>query len=199
MPSAIVAQLGCMNLEQPLSLFALSTDDGLCAPTIDRKSSVFFQVNETAQKTLQEIRPDVWTLPLNLPDGTHEWVEMQRFQAHTQNLEIGHMTETGLRVERYTPQLLTYRFASAGFHGTLVIMENEVAGTVRHEGVQYEIGGLECKGIDTGYSVLYAIADAINPPAFNCGVEEVERGLRPARTRTFSGTAWPAIQCNVMH
>lgn len=178
-PSAVVAQSGCVEMEQPLSLFALAADDGLCSPTFDRNSSVFFQVNETAQRTLQELRPDVWTLPLNLPDGTHEWVEMHRFQAHTQDLEIGHMTETGLRVERYTPQLLTYRFTSAGFHGTLVIMEDEVAGTVRHGGVQYEIGGLECEGIDTGYSVLYAIADAVNPPAFNCGMEEVEQGLKP--------------------
>ncbi|MDG1381227.1 MAG: M12 family metallo-peptidase, partial [Flavobacteriales bacterium] len=97
---------------------------------------------------------------------------------HTVDFEIGHMTKDGVRTERYTPQLLTYRFGTAGFNGTLVIMEDEIAGTLRHKGVQYEIGGLECNQTATELHVIFDISDAINPPEFHCGMDEAEKNLR---------------------
>ncbi len=173
----LIAQTGCTEIEEPLALFTVSEDNVACYPTHQPHSTLVLTINKSVQRTIQTVLPDLWTLPLTLPDGTHEWVEMHRFLAHTDDFEIGHMTKDGLRTERYTPQLLTYRFATDGFNGTLVLMKDEIAGTVRHNGIQYELGGLECAQTPSAYYVLYAIADAIDPPAFNCGMEDIERRI----------------------
>ena len=137
--AALHSQQGCIEITEPLALFIAADDpDGLCSPTLHKESALFLTTNEIVKSKLQTTRPDLWTLAVSLPDGTHEWVEMHRFLAHTVDFEIGHMTKDGVRTERYTPQLLTYRFGTAGFNGTLVIMEDEIAGTLRHKGVQYE-------------------------------------------------------------
>ena len=172
-----MAQTGCVELEEPLGLLLPSFDDVDCRPTVQAESTVLLKLDDEAYRKIQNTRPDLWTLALTLPDGTHEWVEMHRFKVHNPDFEIGHMTSEGLKVERYAPQLLTYRLGTAGFHGTFVIMADEIAGTLRHDGIQYELGGLECDGSDTGYYALYTIADAINPPAFDCGMEDIERRL----------------------
>jgi len=177
--AALHSQQGCIEITEPLALFIAADDhDGLCSPTLHKESALFLTTNEIVKSKLQTTRPDLWTLAVSLPDGTHEWVEMHRFLAHTVDFEIGHMTKDGVRTERYTPQLLTYRFGTAGFNGTLVIMEDEIAGTLRHKGVQYEIGGLECNQTATELHVLFDISDAINPPAFHCGMDEAEKNLR---------------------
>ena len=175
--TALQGQLGCIEIEESLGLFTASPENGECPPTFHEESVIYFKVNKDAQNKLQTMRPDLWNFALTLPDGTHEHVEMHRFLAHTADFEIGHMTKDGVIIERYAPKLLTYRFGTAGFNGTLVLMENEIAGTVRHEGVQYEIGGLECDESTSELLVLFDIADAIIPPAFQCGVEEVERRI----------------------
>lgn len=174
---ASMAQTGCVEFEEPLGLFLPSSDDVDCRPTVLAESTLLLAIDPEVHRKIQNTRPDLWTLALTLPDGTHEWVEMHRFKVHKPDFEIGHMTSEGLKIERYSPQLLTYRFGTAGFHGTLVIMADEIAGTLRHAGIQYELGGLECDGSDTGYYALYAIADAITPPAFECGMEDIERRL----------------------
>ena len=176
--SSVQGQFGCIEMEEPLGLFTAAVTDGLCSPTFHEESVIYLTVNKDAKNKLQAVRPDLWNLAITLPDGTHEHVEMHRFLSHTDDFEIGHMTKDGVIIERYAPKLLTYRFGTAGFNGTLVIMENEIAGTVRHEGVQYEIGGLECEEPTRELLVLFDIADAINPPAFQCGVEEVERRIK---------------------
>lgn len=173
----LLAQTGCVEWVEPTALFSVHDENLPCRPTHSMSNSLGLSVNEGILTAIQENRPDYWIWALTLPDGTHDWVEMQRFQAYSSDLEIGHMTQKGVRIERYTPTLLTYRLSTQGYHGTLVIMPNEIAGTIRHAGIQYELGGLECDKAATNWHVLYAIADAIDPPEFSCGMEEIEQEL----------------------
>lgn len=171
------SQSGCVTWPDPAALFQVSNEDVSCYPTHRPASSVILQVNPFIASRLKAERPDYWELPLTLPGGHHEIVELQRFQAYKEDLEIGHMTSKGVRVERYTPRLLSYRFSSAGFTGSLIILDDEIVGTVRFEGIQYELGALECPDTQTNALVLYATADAVNPPSFSCGMETVQENI----------------------
>jgi len=164
---------GCVTWQAAAALFNVSDTSPSCIPTNRASSSVVLNAQPKVWQRLQEERPDFWELPLTLPDGTHEVLELHKVKAYTDDLEIGHMTESGVRAERYIPRLLSYRIGTAGFHGTVIFLDEQIVGAVRHAGVQYELGGLECDGAPTGQFVLYAISDAVNPPAFNCGVETV--------------------------
>ena len=108
---------------------------------------------------------------MTFPGGAHTTVILHEFKAYRSDLEIGHMTKDGLRTELYTPRLLSYRIANEDIHGSIVFLDGQIAGAIRYQGVQYELGGLECDGRETGLFVLYATADALFTPAFECGLE----------------------------
>jgi len=170
-------QSGCVTWLEPAALFQVSSEEFSCYPTHRSESSAILEVDQVIASRLKTERPDYWELPFTLPSGHHEIVELQRFQAYTEDLEIGHMTSKGVRVERYTPRLLSYQFASAGYSGSLIVLDDEIVGAVRFEGIQYELGALECPESSTNALVLYATADAVNPPSFSCGVESVQENI----------------------
>ena len=182
---------GCGAWYNPTPLFQVEHDIP-CLPTFRRDASVAFAADAEIMARLQDERPSYWELPLTFPGGAHERVVLHDFKAYREGLEIGHMTKDGLRVEAYTPQLLSYRIANEDIRGTIVIMGDEIAGAVRYQGVQYELGGLACEGRPTGLFVLYETADAIDAPAFECGVDALAEtvvtpqpmGLPPSQPET---------------
>ena len=162
---------GCASWYDPAAIFQVHQQAVPCVPTHDASSSIVFSVDKQVWNALQAERPAYWELPLTFPGGTHTTVILHEFRAYRSDLEIGHMTKDGLRTELYTPRLLSYRIANDDIHGSIVFMEGQIAGAIRYQGVQYELGGLECDGRGTDLFVLYATADALYTPAFECGLE----------------------------
>ena len=130
-----------------------------------------FSADKQVWSALQAERPAYWELPLTFPGGAHTTIILHEFKAYRADLEIGHMTKDGLRTQLYAPRLLSYRIANDDIHGTIVFMEGQIAGAIRYQGVQYELGGLEMRCRETDLFVLYATADALYTPAFECGLE----------------------------
>lgn len=182
---------GCGAWYDPTALFQVE-QDAPCVPTHARESSVVFSIDPEVLIQLKNERPSYWELPFTFPGGAHTQLILHDFKAYRPDLEIGHMTKDGLRVEAYTPKLLSYRIANEDVRGTLVFMGDEIVGAIRYKGVQYELNGLECDGRATGLIVAYATSDAINPPAFECGLETLAEqahapqpmGLPPAQPET---------------
>ena len=162
---------GCASWYDPAAIFQVHQQEVPCLPTHQSASSVVFEADSTVWSALEDERPVYWEVPLTFPGGAHKKVILHSFQAYRSDLEIGHMTKDGLRTERYTPRLLSYRIANDDIHGTVVFLDGQVAGAIRYKGVQYELGGLECDGRATGLFVLYATADALIKPTFECGLE----------------------------
>ena len=165
------APTGCASWYDPTSLFQVHQPDATCLPTHKAESSVVFDADQTVWNALEAERPAYWELPLTFPGGAHTTIILHEFKAYRPDLEIGHMTANGVRTQRYTPRLLSYRIANDDIHGSLVFLDGQVAGAIRYQGVQYELGGLECNERETGLFVLYATADALFTPAFECGLE----------------------------
>ena len=155
---------GCVTWQTPAALFNVSDTEPSCIPTHRASSSVVLNAQASIWERLRAERPDFWELPMTLPDGTHDVLELHKTKAYTEDLVIGHMTATGLRTERYTPRLMSYKIGTAGFYGTLIFLDEQIVGTVRHAGIQYELGGLECDEKPTGQFVLYATSDAVSTP-----------------------------------
>ena len=179
-PVAGVAQVptGCASWYDPTALFQVHQQDAPCLPTHKAESSVVFDANQEVWSALEAERPAYWEVPLTFPGGAHKTVILHEFKAYLPDLEIGHMTADGVRTERYTPRLLSYRIANDDIHGSLVFLDGQVAGAIRYQGVQYELGGLECDRSETGLFVLYATADALVTPAFECGLETLAEQVR---------------------
>jgi hypothetical protein len=177
----------CVELDEPISLFSVSSSPAACSPTLKPESNIFLELNQEALDRIEANRPDVFEWPITFPSGEHLLLELHRFEVHSNDFEIGHMTQRGSRTERYQPKLLSYRFVTAGTRGTLVISNDEPYGVVRRDGVQYEIAALQC---DEDAPVTYAmfnVADAVIETPFSCGMEELEEiGDRSRRTPTFS-------------
>lgn len=162
---------GCASWYEPAAIFQVHQQKVSCLPTHQSGSSMVFDADSSVWNALENERPVYWEVPLTFPGGAHKKVILHAFQAYQSDLEIGHMTKHGLRTERYTPRLLSYRIANDDIHGTVVFLDGQVAGAIRYQGVQYELGGLECDGRGTGLFVLYATADAVLKPTFECGLE----------------------------
>ena len=162
---------GCASWYEPAAIFQVHQQEVSCLPTHQSASSMVFDADSSVWNALETERPVYWEVPLTFPGGAHKKVILHAFQAYQSDLEIGHMTKHGLRTERYTPRLLSYRIANDDIHGTVVFLDGQVAGAIRYQGVQYELGGLECDGRGTGLFVLYATADAVLKPTFECGLE----------------------------
>lgn len=162
---------GCASWYNPTAVFHVHTKQVPCIPTREAASSVVLEAQRSKWNALRTERPAYWELPLTFPDGTHTTVILHEFKAYRSDLEIGHMNKDGLRTEMYTPRLLSYRIANDDIHGSIVFLDDHVAGAIRYQGVQYELGGLECEGQETGLYVLYATAEALFTPRFECGVE----------------------------
>ena len=162
---------GCASWYEPAAIFQVHQQKVSCLPTHQSASSMVFDADSSVWNALENERPVYWEVPLTFPGGAHKKVILHAFQAYQSDLEIGHMTKHGLRTERYTPRLLSYRIANDDIHGTVVFLDGQVAGAIRYQGVQYELGGLECDGRGTGLFVLYATADAVLKPTFECGLE----------------------------
>jgi hypothetical protein len=162
---------GCASWYEPAAIFQVHQQKVSCLPTHQSASSIVFDADSSVWNALENERPVYWEVPLTFPGGAHKKVILHAFQAYQSDLEIGHMTKHGLRTERYTPRLLSYRIANDDIHGTVVFLDGQVAGAIRYQGVQYELGGLECDGRGTGLFVLYATADAVLKPTFECGLE----------------------------
>ena len=130
--NAITAQ-GCIELEAPLTLFTVASEAPSCSPTSNQESAVFLELNAVAFRELQH-HPDRMSSngPLTFPSGEHVVVELHRFQVHSDDLEVGHMTDLGLRIERYQPELLSYRFVTAGVRGTLIVSKDQAYGGHSH-------------------------------------------------------------------
>lgn len=161
---------GCGAWYDPAALFQVA-GEAPCLPTYQRESSVVFSVAFEVLNQLKSERPSYWELPFTFPGGAHKRLILHDFKAYRSDLEIGHMTKDGLRVEAYTPKLLSYRIANDDVRGSIVFMGDEIVGAIRYEGVQYELNGLACDGRPTEMVVAYATSDAINPPSFECGIE----------------------------
>lgn len=167
--------LGCVAWEQPVALFQVSPQPAPCTPTHRPESSLILDVRGDVLNRLRAERPDFWEWSITLPGGTHEVVELHRTRSYKDGFEIGHMTSKGVRVESYAPRLLSYRFGTAGYRGTLIVLDDQIVGTVLHEGIQYELGALDCpEPSPSPQWVLYATADAISIPEFSCGVEDTQ-------------------------
>lgn len=162
---------GCASWYEPAAIFQVHQQKVSCLPTHQSASSMVFDADSSVWNALENERPVYWEVPLTFPGGAHKKVILHAFQAYQSDLEIGHMTKHGLRTERYTPRLLSYRITNDDIHGTVVFLDGQVAGAIRYQGVQYELGGLECDGRGTGLFVLYATADAVLKPTFECGLE----------------------------
>ncbi len=119
---------GCIELEEPLGLFTVASASPACSPTANAASTVFLELNAAAYQKLQLTRPDAFEWAMTFPSGEHLVVELHRFQVHSSDFEIGHMTPSGLRIERYQPELLSYRFVTAGVRGTLIVSNGQAMG-----------------------------------------------------------------------
>ena len=162
---------GCASWYDPAAIFQVHQQAVPCVPTHDALSSIVLSADKQVWSALQAERPAYWELPLTFPGGAHTTIILHEFKAYRSDLEIGHMTKDGLRTQLYAPRLLSYRIANDDIHGTIVFMEGQIAGAIRYQGVQYELGGLECAGRETDLFVLYATADALYTPTFECGLE----------------------------
>ena len=170
---------GCEVWYNPAGLFEVSRENISCIPTHNTKSSMVLQTNDEVWSKLLNEHPEYWELPLTFPGGAHTTLILKEFKAYRSDVQIGHMTKDGLRTELYTPQLLSYRIANDNIRGSLIFMEGQIAGAIRYKGVQYELGGLECDGRKTGKFVLFATADALHKPAFECGLETLATHVIP--------------------
>ena len=178
LPITLLGQVGgtsgCNAWNEPTALFAVDQSPTSCLPTHRSESSVVFAVNATALGALKDERPDHWELPLTLPGGEHVRIELQKFRAYTDDFEIGRMTASGLKVERYNPKLLSYRITETDFFGTIIFTQDQIVGAIRHNGIQYELGALDCPEATGESLVLYEISDAIQTPEFSCGLETID-------------------------
>ncbi len=171
--SALLSQ-DCVELEDPLSLFTVASSHPSCSPTTKEESTIFLELHEDDLQQLQTTRPDAFEWAITFPSGEHRILELHRFQVHSSDFEIGHMTKEGSRSERYEPTLLSYRFVTAGVRGTFVVSNGQPYGVIRHHGIQYEIAALRC---DEGGAITYAlfdVSDAIVDTPFSCGVDDLE-------------------------
>ena len=171
--NAITAQ-GCIELDDPLTLFTVASETPSCSPTSNKESAIFLELNAVAFRELSIIRPDVFEWAITFPSGEHMVVELHRFEVHSKDLEVGHMTDLGLRIERYQPELLSYRFVTAGIRGTLIVSKDQAYGVIRKNGVQHELAALRCTTAGTSAYALFDVADAIIETPFSCGMEELE-------------------------
>lgn len=137
---------GCVSWYDPAAIFQVHQQEVPCLPTHQSASSIVFEVDSMVWSALNDERPVYWEVPLTFPGGAHKKVVLHAFQAYRSDLEIGHMTKDGLRTERYAPKFLSYRIANDDIHGTVVFLDGQVAGAIRYQDVQYELGGLECDG-----------------------------------------------------
>ena len=165
---------GCVSLEEPLALFTVASAAPPCSPTVKPESSVFLKLNAVAFDRIRTSRPDVFEWAMTLPSGEHEVIELHRFEAHSSDFEVGHMTQGGVRIERYQPKLLSYRFVTAGVRGTLIVSESQAYGVVRIQGIPYELAALRCEQNGVTPYALFDVADAVVETPFSCGMEDLE-------------------------
>ncbi len=174
MPSTGFTQTGCIEPESPVALTQVSNQTPPCWPTKNPASALLLEWNPLEFQLLRSMRADRFEWPVSFPNGEHMVLELERFEAYASDLEIGHMTRSGVRTELYQPTLLTYRFVTAGVRGTLVLMTDHMAGVIRWEGVQYELTPLDCKEGTPGLYVLLDVADAIIETPFVCGTDDLD-------------------------
>ena len=123
---------GCASWYDPTALFQVHQQHVPCLPTHKAESSVVFDADQAVWSALEAERPVYWEVPLTFPGGAHTTVILHEFKAYRPDLEIGHMTTDGVRTERYTPRLLSYRIANNDIHGSLVFLDGQVAGAIRY-------------------------------------------------------------------
>ena len=98
-------------------------------------------------------------------------LELELFLPFSENFRIGRTQGSGKFIEeKYLPQLLSYKIVSQGMRGTIVIMKDQVIGTLQYEGKQYDLSAL--RGGQDGKHVLFLLSDSAHPLEFACGVDE---------------------------
>jgi len=165
------ANAQCTRSELPLELFASIELEREEWPTSSKEMHVGLELNPEVFAQLRLRKYDALDLRLPFLNGKELLLELEMFLPFSENFSIGRTQESGKLIEeQYMPQLLSYRIVSAGMRGTIVIMKDQVIGTLQYQGKQYDLSAL--RGGEDGKHVLFLLSDSAHPLEFECAVDE---------------------------
>jgi len=162
----------CTEAEGPIALFSRVELTDSAQPTRNIENQVGLKLNAEAFAQMRSKKFNEVTLALPFLSGKQLHIDLESFLPFSEEFRIGRTQSGGkFTEERYIPQLLSYRIVSPGMRGTLIIMEDQVMGTLQWKGQQYDISSLESEEEDL--HVLFLLADVKKPMGFQCSSDEI--------------------------
>ena len=193
----------CTEWELPYALMAPAELEDEALPTRTREAAMGWQLDAEQLKDVRGANLERWQLVLPVPGHPKAVWELQRFTAYTPDLVVGQTQSTGLIERHYAPQLQSFRviavregerrFPKAG--GTVVLLANEVVGSLRWGDDVFEIAPVG----EGGLHATYVLADSKLESNFSCAAEDLaynalqkERLPREPGHRTATN---PVVKC----
>lgn len=171
------AQAQCEEWDSPVVLFSVEPLESAAAPTLDATNSLGLRMDAEAFAAIHEVTPKRFLLPMTLPNGDHRMLELEAFRAVTDDFEVGLTTQKSSRKADYEVGIRPYRVRNEGCSGSLILMRDYVVGTLRIDGITYEIGKARGPG-----HVIFLVSDSRSEKTFTCGTSEIHDlsdGMRP--------------------
>lgn len=167
----------CGEWTEPAVLFSAENQGLLEPPTTKPENALGLRLSPEVFAELHADYPEKFQLPMTFPGGDHRMLDLEAMRFVTEDFEVGLMGENGSKRADYEIGIKPYRIRTEGCSGSIILMREYVIGTLRIEGVTYEIGRSRGPG-----HVVFLLSDSNAENSFSCGTTEAHnRGLGKPR------------------
>lgn len=181
----------CEEWVEPAALFAPSSVPLTNPVTWKVDNAMGLALNASAFEAIRSAQPRTWRLPITLPGGAHRMLDLEAFRVTSEGFEVGLASKQGVRKAAYDVGIRPYRVRTQDCSGTLILMRDHVVGTLRIEGVTYEVGPTAGPG-----HVIFLLSDTRSDKTFSCGTTEAfHQGTGAVRPMGMPRTAQMPAEC----
>ena len=154
------------------SHFFVKSDVEIPLLTHDENRQIALSLNPTFFSDIKENHPCDFSLDLPFFDDIILNLELEAFNAYSDEFQILRSTSSGLIIENYEPNIQSYRIKGLdGWSGSISFMKDYLIGVIKKNGLVYEV-----KLIQDNTYVLFDVNDSNVESAFVCqtDTEDIE-------------------------
>ena len=157
----------CGEWTEPAVLFSAENQGLVEPPTTKPENALGLRLSPEVFAELHADYPEKFQLPMTFPGGDHHMLDLEAMRFVTEDFEVGLMGDEGSKKADYEIGIKPYRVRTEGCSGSIILMRDYVIGTLRIDGITYEIGRSRGSG-----HVVFLLSDSKAENSFSCGTTE---------------------------
>ena len=151
-----------------INLFTYSNAD-YNSFTNNYNNTIALNIIEEKLELIKESKPCEFELIIPFFNNESLKLKLHLYNAYSSNFQLVRNTSNGIFTEDYSPKIRSYRIINENTSGIISFLQNNIIGTIKHNGKVYEL-----KGEKDGLYVLFDIYDSTSSSYYECQTEDID-------------------------